>query len=217
MYELPLFPLNTVLFPGIPLLLHIFEERYKQMIAHCLANKTPFGVNLIRRGSEALGPLADPYPVGCSAEIVEVQRMPDGRMHITAVGRGRFRITGFQRGMRPFLLGEVEDFPLQNTAALDLDAAAADLRGWVERYVQTLVDAGKGQFDLEQLPAAPIELAYTAAALVQAPPEQKQRVLETPAAPELVAAVSQMFRREIALVRTMLVHKSEEGRSFSRN
>ena len=86
MFELPLFPLNTVLFPGMPLPLHIFEDRYKQMINNCLEEKEPFGVVLIRNGKEALGPLAQPHSIGCTARIVEVQKLSDGRMNITSVG-----------------------------------------------------------------------------------------------------------------------------------
>ena len=61
MLELPLFPLNTVLFPGMPLNLHIFEERYKRMMQACIESSKPFGVVLIKQGLEAHGPLADPF------------------------------------------------------------------------------------------------------------------------------------------------------------
>ncbi len=78
MFEIPLFPLNTVLFPGTPIHLHIFEERYKQMINLCLQEQRPFGVVLIRNGMEALGPLAEPFHIGCTAEIAHVERLEDG-------------------------------------------------------------------------------------------------------------------------------------------
>ena len=67
MITLPLFPLNTVLFPGIPVHLHIFEERYKEMISQCLEARVPFGVVLIKSGPEALGPAAagGGYVPGC--------------------------------------------------------------------------------------------------------------------------------------------------------
>ena len=86
MLNLPLFPLNTVLFPEMPLPLHIFEVRYKQMIAKCLAGDRTFGVVLIKHGSEALGPLAEPYSIGCTARIIESQSLGEGRMEITTVG-----------------------------------------------------------------------------------------------------------------------------------
>ena len=87
MLDLPLFPLQTVLFPGIPFQLHIFEERYKQMVARCLDERVPFGVVLIRKGREALGPVAQTYPVGCTAQIARVENLPQGRFNLTVVGR----------------------------------------------------------------------------------------------------------------------------------
>jgi uncharacterized protein len=91
-FDLPLFPLNTVLFPGMPLTLHIFEERYKLMIERCLEHRQPFGVVLIRYGKEALGSLADPHRIGCTARILDVQPLSEGRMNISALGQKRFRI-----------------------------------------------------------------------------------------------------------------------------
>ena len=92
MMELPLFPLNTVLFPGTPITLHIFEPRYLELMEMCEQTQQPFGVVLIQEGQEALGPLATPYPIGCTAEIARVERLPDGRMNILAVGVERFEI-----------------------------------------------------------------------------------------------------------------------------
>jgi Lon protease-like protein len=92
MFELPLFPLNTVLFPGMPLPLRIFEERYKLMIRFCIENNQPFGVVLIRQGLEALGRLAEPYEIGCTARIIEVEPLAKGQMNISTLGEKRFRI-----------------------------------------------------------------------------------------------------------------------------
>ena len=77
--ELPLFPLNVVLFPGMSLPLHIFEERYKAMIGACSEHDTPFGVLLIKEGQE-VGDPAEPFQVGTTARITEVQQLEDGRM-----------------------------------------------------------------------------------------------------------------------------------------
>ena len=76
--ELPIFPLNTVLFPGARLPLHIFEERYKAMINACIDERRPFGVCLIRSGSEPGAP-AEPFNVGTTAHIRQVQRLEDGK------------------------------------------------------------------------------------------------------------------------------------------
>src|SRR5947208_6359479 len=75
--ELPLFPLNVVLFPGMVLPLHIFEPRYRQMIAECVQQKTPFGVVLARPESVPL--LEEPYAVGTMADIRDLSQLEDGR------------------------------------------------------------------------------------------------------------------------------------------
>ena len=87
MFELRLFPLNTVLFPKMPLPLHIFEERYKLMITECMEADEPFGVVLIEEGSKAFGPLAQPHAVGCTARVVQVESLEDGRMNIITIGQ----------------------------------------------------------------------------------------------------------------------------------
>ncbi len=100
---LPLFPLELVLLPGVPLPLHIFEPRYKEMIGECLTGKLPFGVV---RSKEKEG-IAE---IGCTAEITEVvKRYDDGRLDILAVGRQRFEILELNRD-RSFLQAEVDFF-----------------------------------------------------------------------------------------------------------
>jgi uncharacterized protein len=103
---LPLFPLDLVLLPGVPLPLHVFEPRYKEMIAECLDEKKPFGV--VRASSDGV---AD---IGCTAEIVEVtKRYDDGRMDILTRGVERFEVLQVHEE-RPFLEAEftvIEDEP----------------------------------------------------------------------------------------------------------
>lgn len=96
---IPLFPLDVVLFPGTPLPLHIFEPRYKEMIAECLAQNSTFGV--VRALEEGLA------EVGCTAEIVTVvKEYPDGQLDLVAEGRNRFEIVGVNQE-RSFLQAEV--------------------------------------------------------------------------------------------------------------
>ena len=104
--ELPLFPLNLVLFPGMPLPLHIFEERYKKMIGDCLDSRSPFGVVLIREGQE-VGGGAIPFRMGTSARILQVERMEDGRMNLITQGERRFQVVEMTQQM-PHLVGQVE-------------------------------------------------------------------------------------------------------------
>src|SRR6476469_216509 len=88
---MPLFPLNTVLFPGGPLPLRIFETRYVDMVRHCMRERCPFGVVLIRAGAE-VGAVADTAEVGTTAHIVDFNPMPDGLLGISCVGEHKFRV-----------------------------------------------------------------------------------------------------------------------------
>ena len=98
--KIPLFPLDLVLFPGAALPLHIFEDRYKEMIGECLQSRTEFGMVRARREGLAI--------VGCTARIVTVtQRYPDGRLDILCRGERRFEIESLQDG-RSFLQAEVD-------------------------------------------------------------------------------------------------------------
>ena len=104
--SLPLFPLNTVLFPNSSLPLQIFEERYKLMIQHCLDGDYKFGVVLIKAGSE-VGEPAVPHSVGTVARIAQVNRAEDGRMVIAVTGEGRFHIKTITQ-YRPYMAAQVE-------------------------------------------------------------------------------------------------------------
>ena len=110
MINLPLFPLHTVLCPGVALPLHIFEERYKVMVEECLADQNPFGVVLIREGREVgEGDLAV-AEVGTLAEIREATRYPDGRFDLVTLGTQRFRLESVRLAPGRFLVGEMEKY-----------------------------------------------------------------------------------------------------------
>ena len=218
MYELPLFPLNTVLFPGAPLQLHIFEERYKQMMDLCIREGGQFGVVLIREGVEALGPLAKPYEVGCSARILNVQRLSQGRRNIVALGQERFRILSIDRESQPYLIGEVKSYPLGSSNPDEVVALRDRLRPQVERFINRLVDAGGVKFDIHQLPEDPEALAYMASAILQISPAQKQKLLLTAELPALFMQLNAHYRRELALLEiTMSTGENPMQGSFSLN
>jgi Lon protease-like protein len=210
MFELPLFPLNTVLFPGTPINLHIFEDRYKEMIDHCLTTNQPFGVVLIRQGMEALGPLANPYPIGCTAQITQMEPSEDGQMNILAVGLERFQIHSLNYD-QSYLVGEVETFPLDSPNPLSVVQAGRQLRPWVERYLTVLANAAENiEFKAEQLPNDPLALGYLAAALVQIPTAQKQVLLATQDATDLLTDIRTIYRREVALMNAIIEHDVAE-------
>jgi len=104
--QVPLFPLNTVLFPGGPLPLRIFEPRYLSMISHCMRQESPFGVLLIRDGSED-GP-ATTHNIGTLARITDWYQGSDGLLGITAIGEQRFRLISSTRQDDGLNIGDVE-------------------------------------------------------------------------------------------------------------
>lgn len=207
MTELPLFPLNMVLFPGMPVALHIFEKRYRQMVEWCLATSKPFGVVLIKQGQEAWGPLALPYEIGCTAKIVQVHHLDQERMNIVAVGRERFRSVHYHH-LRPYLMSEIELFPFDTRDPQALHQAGERLRPWVEWYLTRLSDIEELEFEPDFLPDTALALAFTAVHLLQIQPLEKQALLVEPEAVTMVYALQSLYRREVALTNAMLTRNA---------
>ena len=211
--ELPLFPLNTVLFPSLPLPLHVFEERYKLMIGTCVVTDNLFGVCLIKEGVEVGGP-AEPFEIGTVARIAEVERLPDGRMNLMTFGTQRFRLEEvIQR--EPYLVGRV--------VVLDSDQvpAAGELVGDVAdrllRYLREVRGAARLP-DRGELVADVDRLSYLAAATLGLPARERQSFLETDSAAERLRQARDLLRREIENAR--LFGRAIDGPSigpFSRN
>ncbi len=105
--EIPLFPLHTVLCPGIALPLHVFEPRYRLLTERCVEQRRPFGIVLIREGREVGGDEVAIAGVGTLAEIREVTRLPDGRYDLLVVGTGRFVIERVDAEREPYLVADV--------------------------------------------------------------------------------------------------------------
>lgn len=202
MVELPLFPLNTVLFPGMPLNLHIFEERYKQMIRLCTSTDHLFGVVLIKQGEE-IGETATPHLIGCSAQITQVEPLAMGRLNITAVGVERFQIFDLKHD-RPYLIGMTEPYPLQTSNLGALVHAGRRLRPWIQRYLEILAQVSESQLDLHELPHDPVKLANLASFILQIPLHQKQNLLAYPQADRWIVELRTIYRREVTLLKAML-------------
>ncbi len=134
--EVPLFPLHTVLCPGIVMPLHIFEERYRALTRHCIETGSPFGIVLIREGVQ-VGPSTSlsVAGVGALAEIREASRYADGRYDLLVAGTGRFALEGVDVSSEPYLVGTVtglDDDVGDESLAEHLSAAA------VRRFVKYL-------------------------------------------------------------------------------
>jgi uncharacterized protein len=211
--ELPLFPLNTVLFPSLPLPLHIFEERYKLMIGTCVVTDNLFGVCLIREGVEVAGP-AEPFTIGTVARIAEVERMPDGRMNLMTFGTQRFRLDEVVQ-REPYLVGRVVMLePDREPAA---DELVADVADRLLRYLREVRGAARLP-DRSELLADVDRLSYLAAATLGLPARERQAFLETDSASARLGQARDLLRREIENAR--LFGRAIDGPSigpFSRN
>lgn len=199
--ELPLFPLNVVLFPGADLPLHIFEARYRMMIKECQEQEKPFGVVLARPGSALMR--EEPYPVGTMADILALSRMDDGRMNLIARGGMRFRILE-QHHEKPYLTGTVEiyrDLPEPEQALRDQADKAREL---FNTYLEILLEVvGKPETPFD-LPAEPEELSHFVAYFLDIEDEEKQQLLEMTLTTQRLESVVETLRREVPFVRQML-------------
>lgn len=215
METLPLFPLNTVLFPGQLLPLHIFEPRYRQMIGECIQHGQPFGVVLIRSGEE-VGAAAEPVEVGTTAHIVQVESLADERMNILCVGKARFRIAQLLHD-KPYLSGQIEWWPWEPYRAGQADVDR--IRRQLDRYVRTLAESTEGQLDVT-LPDEPTTLANIAASVLQVELSEKQRLLTTASIGDLLAEAADLLQRELRawqIVQASRQLSSDEASSFSLN
>ncbi len=209
--EISLFPLNTVLFPGQVLPLHIFEDRYRLMIRQCLAEENPFGVVLIRRGLE-IGETAEPYMVGTIARIRESTHLPDGTMNIVSVGMERFRIRRLIHD-QPYLRGEVETFPMMESPdAAAVNALAHRVRQLAVRYIELIAEAAGLHIKVETVPDTPQQVGYLAAVAMQIDNKEKQSLLDSVSPADILTAEVTLLNRENALLTWMTKTKEWPAR-----
>lgn len=202
MLTLPIFPLRTVLFPGTPIQLHIFEERYIEMVQGCLETDGRFGVSLIKQGREALGPVAQPFELGCSAVIREIEPLDDGRIMLVAQGVERVRIDEILSS-RPYLTASVQEQPVAGKEDQSVQSMSARLYPLVNRYLEIVASEIAGELSSFRLPDEPTALAYLTGSLMQIPLHEKQSLLALESATELISTTKDTLRREIALQRAI--------------
>jgi Lon protease-like protein len=174
--ELPLFPLNTVLFPGATMPLHIFEERYKEMIGFCLAEKSPFGAVLIRSGEEVGGP-AEPCEVGTTAYITTVQKLEDGRMNLICTGGQRFRIVSTS-SERSYLVGDVQVLETVEELEEETEDYADTAASLFAEYVRLYLAISNQWAASVEMPSEPDRLGDYIGSRLAVDHETKQSLLE---------------------------------------
>ncbi|HLZ37255.1 MAG TPA: LON peptidase substrate-binding domain-containing protein [Mycobacteriales bacterium] len=202
----PLFPLGTVLLPGLPLPLHVFEERYRRLVVDLLAlphDARRFGVVAIRAGRET-GPVApELYDVGCVAGVREIAERADGRYHLTTTGEDRFRLLDVDTS-RPYLRGRVQR--LGEPVGDDPDLArrlARAVAAALREYLPELRRLHVGATGLARLPVEPVPLSYVAAAAVVVDLPDRQRLLAADDATARLRDVLGLLHRETALLRLL--------------
>jgi uncharacterized protein len=189
--QVPLFPLNTVLFPGGPLPLRIFESRYLDMISRCMKNDAPFGVLLIRDGHEA-GP-ATTHTVGTLAQVTDWYQGSDGLLGITAKGGERFRLRSAERQGDGLNIGDVELLPpIQPMAVPDAYKALPHILDGVLNDLGRLYENLERQYD---------DAAWVAWRFMEILPidlETKQAVLEHDDIPACLGLIEEVLHpREV--------------------
>lgn len=204
---LPLFPLGTVLVPGMRLSLHVFEPRYRQLVADLLKAEGPgapeFGVVALRQGWE-VGELGDVHDVGTSARVTDVLPHADGRCDLAAVGERRFVIDSLDTGAKPYLVAAVR-WLAEPPGEIE-PGLASSVRRALEMHLRTLtaLNADLGEFtDLPESAAEPWALSYAVAKLPSLPMLDRQALLGVADTATRLRAGRAVLRRETELLRQL--------------
>jgi Lon protease-like protein len=184
-FELPIFELPVVILPGELLPLHIFEERYKRMIGHCLDNAEPFGIVFRDEGGNA-------HRIGCMARVTEVvERFDDGRMNVVVAGEQPFKVLErFEAG--DFPAGEVEPIDASDDREEEDPEAASVAREAFAELVRRVSGEPPDSAELEA------ENSYGIAARVELPPDTKQALLELRSEPDRMRMLGNALRALVA-------------------
>ena len=214
---LPLFPLGTVLYPGLLLPLHIFEQRYRQLIRDLLDGPEPrcFGVIAIRRGRETgVDGISSLHEIGCTATVRQIQEHDDGRFDLVTVGTQRFQLAGLDHS-KPYLQGEVdllaEDTGDEPAAGL----AAQAVHGAFRAYLDALAGRGVTQAAVPELPGEPDALSYLVAASMIMDLRDKQALLAEPDALHRLIAERALLSRETMMLRSLTSTPAPDLRNSS--
>jgi uncharacterized protein len=217
---LPLFPLGTVLYPGLMLPLNIFEERYRRLVRDLLEGPEPwrFGVIAIRKGRETgVDGISALHEIGCTATLREVAEQEDGRFHLVTVGTQRFRVVSLDDDSQPYLQGEVEllDEEVGDEAAAGL-AAQAVQRGF-RGYVEALASQESIEVTVPELPDEPLVLSYLVAASMILDLPVRQQLLAEPDAVRRLGAERALLARETTMLRSLTATPAPDLRNTPYN
>lgn len=195
--DLPLFPLNAVLFPGQALPLHIFEPRYRTMIQRCVDNDEPFGVILAQEDDPD-----DPYSVGTIAHITHVDKLEDGRMNIMTYGVERFLLSGVRQSEDGYLIGEVTTYPFIEDEKPPR-GTKRNITRLLKKYLALLERTNGMAFEYEKIPRSSGALAVFAAIALQLSLEEKQELLSQESVCDLLLLEEEILEEEVTFLSIM--------------
>lgn len=209
MPALPMFPLGSVLVPGMLLPLHVFEMRYRALVRDCTAGDGLFGVVLIARGSEVGGGDVR-TDVGTVAEILRTQELPDGRYAVAAVGTRRLRVTRWLED-DPYPRAEVEDWPDEPDGPEESAAAAAalgpggEVTALLRRSAALAAELGEAAppVDLE-LADDPALAGFQAVAVAPLGPADRQALLSAPSVAARTTLLVELLTGSVELLEARL-------------
>ena len=201
---LPLFPLGTVLYPGMLLPLHIFEDRYRRLVRDLLEGPEPrrFGVIAIRKGRETgVDGIQSLYEIGCTATLRRVEEYQDGRFDLVTVGTQRFRLLALDQTL-PYLQGEIEMLADEAVDAAAAAAAARAVQITFRAYLDALTEGGGATVRIEDLPDEPVLLSFIVAAAMVIDLPERQGLLDEPDVLRRLGVERAVLSRETAMLRT---------------
>ena len=216
---LPLFPLGTVLYPGLVLPLNIFEQRYRQLVRDLLDGPEPrrFGVIAIREGRETgITGVSALYEVGCLAMVREVNELSDGRYELITVGTDRFKLHDIDDS-QPYLRGQLELLAEETGEETEAQLVAIAVQRSFRAYLDVLATKGPATISVPELPDEPILLSYLVAASVIIDLPARQSLLAQPDALSRLNAERALLARETAILRELGTTPAPDLRSSPYN
>lgn len=214
--ELPIFPLGVVLFPGVPLPLHIFEPRYRQMLGDIRINDNLFGVSYfdVSSSTEERPPVGH---IGCVAEVTETQTLADGRSNILTVGVVRYRIEEYVQRGDPYLVAQVsvfEDEEEDDELLRESSREVAETFMRIARAVRTINDERSNLPDISD--TEPQRLSFLVAAAVEVDTDLKQELLEMRSTSKRLERLRHMLGRAVSgYEERARIHEMAKGNGHS--
>ncbi|MDX6382664.1 MAG: hypothetical protein QOK48_237 [Blastocatellia bacterium] len=195
--ELPLFPLPVVLFPGMPMPLHIFEPRYRRMLADIRATDNLFGLSYFDAGSS--GREVPPAGhIGCVAEVTETQALPDGRSNILAVGVIRYQVEDYIERGDSYLMVRVGYFEDDDEDAAALVASSREVASIFTRVANAIRVINDERGNLPDInDTEPQKLSFLVAAAMEIEIETRQELLELRSTSERLSRLSDLLARVV--------------------